>query len=137
MEQAFDPECDRCGGCGWEWENGIEERWKVPCSKCNHTGEVPLDDDLHAIRERLQNSVNWMMRGRNTGLCPGVADFEALIRLIDARHPLDVLLPEICQLLDTARDDFMQRGLWTDWDQSVRDRITAYNLKRLSHRHGR
>jgi hypothetical protein len=46
-------------------------------------------------------------------------------------HPLDVLLPEICQLLDTCREDFMQRGLWTEWDQSVRDRITAYNLAKL------
>jgi hypothetical protein len=45
---------------------------------------VLLGDDFRAIRERLQNSVNWMMEGRNTGLCPGVADFQALIRLIDA-----------------------------------------------------
>lgn len=45
-------------------------------------------------------------------------------------HPLDALLPEICQLLDTAREDFKARGLWTEWDQSVRDRITAYNLSR-------
>lgn len=47
-------------------------------------------------------------------------------------HPLDALLPDICQLLDTCREDFMQRGIWTEWDQSVRDRITAYNLRRAS-----
>lgn len=45
-------------------------------------------------------------------------------------HPLDALPPEICQLLDTCREDFKQRGLWTEWDQSVRDRITAYNLSK-------
>jgi len=44
----------------------------------------PQPSELQAIRERLQNSVNWMMEGRNTGLCPGVADFQVLIRLIDA-----------------------------------------------------
>jgi hypothetical protein len=47
-----------------------------------------------------------------------------------ALHPLDALLPEICQLLDTAREDFKLRGLWSEWDQSVRDRITAYNLSK-------
>lgn len=49
-----------------------------------------------------------------------------------APHPLDSLLPEICQLLDTAREDFKLRGLWTEWDQSVRDRITAYNLSKAT-----
>jgi hypothetical protein len=53
-----------------------------------------------------------------------------------AAHPLDALLPEICQLLDTCREDFMQRGLWTEWDQSVRDRITAYNLSKMGAGHG-
>lgn len=47
---------------------------------------------------------------------------------------LEALLPDICQLLDTAREDFMHRGLWTEWDQSVRDRITAYNLENLRRR---
>jgi hypothetical protein len=46
-------------------------------------------------------------------------------------HPLDLLLPEICQLLDTCGEDFKLRGLWTEWDQSVRDRITAYNLNKM------
>jgi hypothetical protein len=40
-------------------------------------------DSIAAIRQRLQNSVNWMMEGRNTGPGAGVADFKALIRLID------------------------------------------------------
>ena len=43
---------------------------------------------LSAIRARLQNSVNWMMEGRNTGLCPGVADFRELIALIDTHLAL-------------------------------------------------
>ena len=40
---------------------------------------------LAAIRERLQNGVNWMMHGRNTGKGIGVADMRALIEFIDAR----------------------------------------------------
>lgn len=47
-------------------------------------------------------------------------------------HPLDSLLPEICQLIDACRMDWQQQGCWSEWDQSVRDRITAYNLARLA-----
>lgn len=46
-------------------------------------------------------------------------------------NSLDDLLPEICRLLDTCKADFERRGLWTEWDQSVRDRIAAYNLAKL------
>ncbi len=48
------------------------------------------------------------------------------------RHPLDALLPEICQLIDACKADWQRQGCWSEWDQSVRDRITAYNLSRAT-----
>jgi hypothetical protein len=45
-------------------------------------------------------------------------------------HPLDMLLPEICQLIDAVKVEWSQQGCWSEWDQSVRDRITAYNISR-------
>lgn len=49
-----------------------------------------------------------------------------------ATHPLDALLPEICNLIDGCKLDWQAQGCWSEWDQSVRDRITAYNLARLA-----
>jgi hypothetical protein len=46
-------------------------------------------------------------------------------------HPLDALLPEFASFMDMAKVDFTDRGLWTEYDQGLRDRITAYNLNKL------
>lgn len=45
-------------------------------------------------------------------------------------HPLDELLPEICQLIDAVKAEWSRQGCWSQWDQSVRDRIAAYNIQR-------
>ena len=51
----------------------------------------------------------------------------------DAVHPLDALLPELCQLLDAFKREAESNGEgWTEWDESVRVRlrqvIADYNL---------
>ena len=48
---------------------------------------------------------------------------------LQTAHPLDALLPEICQLIDGCKLDWEAQGCWSEWDQSVRDRISAYNSR--------
>lgn len=47
-------------------------------------------------------------------------------------HPLDALLPEVCQLIDAVKVEWKQQGCWSDWDESVRERISAYHIGKLS-----
>lgn len=49
-----------------------------------------------------------------------------------ADHPLDAMLPDICMLLDTIKMEWTKQGAWSEWDQSVRDRITAYHLAKMA-----
>lgn len=73
--------------------------------------------------------------------CGGNQDYETIRRALtpapeieekESRlDELERLLPDICQLIDAVRQDGISEGWWTEWDQSVRDRITAYNLRRL------
>lgn len=71
-------------------EQGAFRIFRKPGDLVHSTPDAPETFDvpdrllLAEIRERLQNSVNWMMEGRKTGLCPGVADFRVLIQFIDA-----------------------------------------------------
>lgn len=51
----------------------------------------------------------------------------------DAIHPLDALLPELCQLLDAFKREAESNSEgWTEWDESVRTRlrqvIADYNI---------
>jgi hypothetical protein len=39
------------------------------------------------------------------------------------------LLTDIAQLLDRAKQEWAAEGAWTEWDQSVRDRITGAIVK--------
>jgi hypothetical protein len=62
-------------------------------------------------------------------------EFEYLRKLgdeVERLRQLEALLPEICQLIDACRTDWIARDCWSAWDQSVRDRITAYNLLKRS-----
>jgi hypothetical protein len=44
---------------------------------------------------------------------------------------LEALLPDVAQLIDSVKQDWGHQGCWSEWDQSVRDRIGDYNLYRM------
>jgi hypothetical protein len=48
------------------------------------TAETASAPKLVEIRERLQNSVNWLMKGQHTGTLTGAGDFMKIIEWIDA-----------------------------------------------------
>lgn len=43
----------------------------------------------------------------------------------ERRRELEAIVVDVCAILDGWRSD----PSWTEWDQSVRDRLAAYNLK--------
>ena len=50
---------------------------------------------------------------------------------IERLRTLDVLVPEICQLIDGCKQDWQPQGCWSEWDQSVRDRLSAYSIQKM------
>ncbi len=59
------------------------------------------------------------------------AEVERLENIVLRTAELEAMLPDICQLIDAVKMEWSQQGCWSEWDQSVRDGITEYNLKRL------
>lgn len=83
-------------------------------------------DGIAAIRQRLQNSVNWMMEGRNTGPQASLADFKALIRFIDAAEAPGVALTAV----DHTEDMMRMARRWhsgLETDDSLRAYFRAFN----------
>jgi hypothetical protein len=88
----------------------------------------PEFDEWRKEAERLKTCVDYAPSG-----LAAIEFRDQLLRHLrtatkKAPHPLDALLPEICQLIDSCKTDWEGQGCWSAWDQSVRDRITAYNL---------
>lgn len=51
----------------------------------------------------------------------------APVAAAEGQHPLDAMLPDICQLIDSVKAEWQSQGCWSERDQSVRQRIADYN----------
>lgn len=50
----------------------------------------------------------------------------------ELRAALPNLLTDVAQMIDTVRQEWQADGSWSEWDQSVRDRITEQLARLLS-----
>jgi hypothetical protein len=50
---------------------------------------------------------------------------------IERLQALELAVPDICQLLDACKMDWQAQGCWSQWDQSVRDKLTLFNMNKL------
>lgn len=42
------------------------------------------------------------------------------------------IMTDVCQILNVVKGEWEAEGCWSEWDQSVRDRITAWLLANTS-----
>jgi hypothetical protein len=93
-------------------------------------GSPPYNNDSFCSQNLVSQVCPW--QGHSRKEAPTQTRTESGLRLFrsDQPHELDTLIPELCQLIDSCKQDWQTQGCWSEWDQSVRDRITAYNLRR-------
>lgn len=120
-----------------DWEDkALEGAIRTACERLEASAPSSVMSALHDALEFIDDQAD-VVDGPDGEQVPNKAmQLAGNIRAVIAgtspiTHPLDALLPEICQLIDACKTDWQAQGCWSEWVQSVRDRITAYNLARL------
>lgn len=92
----------------------------------------PSGDALSVARQHLQSSIDWMMQGKHTGACIGVADMQVLLASTGSGDALDARIRQAGALMANAMfnlaqqshkfDDYhrkMFKKMQTDWDAAI------------------
>lgn len=113
--------------------NGIEYQWRPLFAAPQPADVMGVLAECVAAMEMKQRVTMWEQDGDRSKFSAALESARRALAAgaLQAEHPLDALMPEICQLIDAVKIEWQQQGCWSEWDQSVRDRIAAYNIAKM------